>query len=204
MESSEFTIRLRDSAPSPAEVSATFTLQVQEPEEGGPDVAVIAVTSRRAVLRYNTSAGQACEIKVGDNAAVEPPVFSTLDGGGRLRREFVLGQPAALTPNRQYWVKVVCPSGGTVRSFQTPPTRGAGLSPLKVRVPSLSVRQAAAVEIRYGDSALLGNSVTQSCPAGCEVNLSVPSDEVVYFQIVYKDAGSQTIAASGVRVTAIP
>jgi hypothetical protein len=66
------------------------------------------------------------------------------------------------------------------------------------------VRQAAAVEIRYGDSALLGNSVTQSCPAGCEVNLSVPSDEVVYFQIVYKDAGSQTIAASGVRVTAIP
>ena len=193
-----FTVTAQATAYPAVSQSASFTLQVAPP---ALNLRVTALTTSQAVLVYGVlglDAAQPCTLTVSPQPDFSAAVENFTDQGGAAMRWHLVG--AALQPSQMYYVQANCGASLlSTLSFSTP----AFLAPQSLFVPiSIAPPETptVTVQVQYGSTPQLGNTVTAACASGCTVEVPTTTNTLLYTKRVYLDAASRVVAASSIEV----
>jgi hypothetical protein len=154
------------------------------------------------LFRFTAPAAGECRIRV----AASPP-SDTSDAGDAtvsgigLTRWYTAG---GLTPSTQYFYRLTC---GTARLHGSAATlAGGGPVTVSLALAPPQGRGIAAAVVNYGLTPALGNQIgPQSCSSTCTVNLPANDGQVLYYDVRYRNALGETVAAGSVeRIVARP
>ena len=193
-----FVVQAVPTAPGAA-ASASVVLHVAAP---APAITVRAEAApTQAIVTYSHAgldALQTCSVNVSSQADFSNPIVAYTDGGGASRRWFVAGTAAApLNPGTRYYAGVNCGNSWSdgVATFTTP-FGGSPLIQVPISIAPPARLNVSTVEVQYGTTAQLGNSLTTPCAGGCNVHVPAQAGTVVYVKRIFQDAGSRVVAAS--------
>ncbi len=197
---------------SPQEVLAT--LMVAESEEPGPPggsevgVEILGRTSRHLIVRYGNrdlKRADSCTVDLFDAPGGERVIESFADTGGPARRIVAFGEGGGLEPATQYYVRITCGAQSGALAAVTRAPASAAQRKVKFLLAPAAALGAQRLRFDYGTSPELGNSLATNCTAaGCEIELTVPSDQLLYFTYTYLSALGLELGRSGLHVVAVP
>lgn len=187
--------------------SRGFTLTIQpEVQSSALEAAVVGATSDRLLIRYGKrglAAGETCTWEASESPEMTAIQHSGTDQGGGSRRSAVVGGTGVLAPDRAYYVRVRCGSESVVTMGKTRPAGTAQERTIKLSANPPAGVAADRIRLEYGYGPELGQQLTASCGARCELELRVPSGQMLYYRYAYLRADGSLVSRSRVQVMAV-
>jgi hypothetical protein len=193
----ELTIRAQETGAPFGAAEATISLTVEE----SPLTISVTGAAGGGHISYGSAgldALQSCGITVSALANFSSVVESLTDQGGAAWRQVVLGSAGPLLAGTPYYVRITCGNSTGEAQFVTPADGIPAPTQIAVAASPRMSTPVASMQVQYGPTPQLGNSVTAPCPAECVVAVPAMSETVIYLKRVYLDAASQVVAESGV------
>jgi len=149
------------------------------------------------------NAAQTCSISITDQPESVTPIETFTDSGGGGRRVYVAGSSTPLGPDATYYASADCGTFSGTAQFTTPLAKPSVSRWIAVPVTLPPAWNGSEVEIQYGETPQLGNTVTAPCSATCAISLPAMSDSIVCVRRIFRNGDSQVVARSSIQPIAV-
>lgn len=167
--------------------------------QGQLGTVAVRAGDQQALFTYSAPDGRACAVDVSPDGTFQTGVVRFGDGGGTRHRQLAA---TGLTGSTSYAYRVLC---GEQRSGTLLTGSGGQAFSLPVGVrPPAGWLGMAEVAAEFGTTPALGSqTVAASCASGCTVFVPSTIGRVIYYRVVYRNAGGTVVARGGLQA-AIP